>query len=132
MPELNNQISRRVFFKKSSLTAGGLSLGAIVGCNLNVSGAEHEAQQLLFDKEHIKFRGEHAEGHWEGSTLHIQFEDHAWPIFTVEFPKVNILNVEGIELDVENTGEHEATIFGYRSEERRVGKECRSRWSPYH
>ena len=24
------------------------------------------------------------------------------------------------------------TIFGVRSEERRVGKECRSRWSPYH
>ena len=23
-------------------------------------------------------------------------------------------------------------IFGQRSEERRVGKECRSRWSPYH
>ena len=23
-------------------------------------------------------------------------------------------------------------IFQYRSEERRVGKECRSRWSPYH
>ena len=23
-------------------------------------------------------------------------------------------------------------VFGYRSEERRVGKECRSRWSPYH
>jgi len=22
--------------------------------------------------------------------------------------------------------------FQYRSEERRVGKECRSRWSPYH
>ena len=22
--------------------------------------------------------------------------------------------------------------FSYRSEERRVGKECRSRWSPYH
>ena len=22
--------------------------------------------------------------------------------------------------------------FKYRSEERRVGKECRSRWSPYH
>ena len=29
----------------------------------------------------------------------------------------------------------EITVFersGYRSEERRVGKECRSRWSPYH
>ena len=23
-------------------------------------------------------------------------------------------------------------IMGVRSEERRVGKECRSRWSPYH
>ena len=33
-------------------------------------------------------------------------------------------------------GEHEATIdwllTDSRSEERRVGKECRSRWSPYH
>ena len=26
----------------------------------------------------------------------------------------------------------EATLDGLRSEERRVGKECRSRWSPYH
>src|SRR2546425_7248545 len=25
-----------------------------------------------------------------------------------------------------------ARAFGHRSEERRVGKECRSRWSPYH
>ena len=25
-----------------------------------------------------------------------------------------------------------ATTALYRSEERRVGKECRSRWSPYH
>ena len=25
-----------------------------------------------------------------------------------------------------------ATFAGFRSEERRVGKECRSRWSPYH
>ena len=24
------------------------------------------------------------------------------------------------------------TLWGLRSEERRVGKECRSRWSPYH
>ena len=24
------------------------------------------------------------------------------------------------------------TVIGGRSEERRVGKECRSRWSPYH
>ena len=26
----------------------------------------------------------------------------------------------------------ELNLIGERSEERRVGKECRSRWSPYH
>ena len=26
----------------------------------------------------------------------------------------------------------DSTLLTYRSEERRVGKECRSRWSPYH
>ena len=26
----------------------------------------------------------------------------------------------------------QGTSFAFRSEERRVGKECRSRWSPYH
>ena len=30
------------------------------------------------------------------------------------------------------TGEVSGVIDGDRSEERRVGKECRSRWSPYH
>ena len=28
--------------------------------------------------------------------------------------------------------QYERVIKGNRSEERRVGKECRSRWSPYH
>ena len=27
---------------------------------------------------------------------------------------------------------HVSPYVGWRSEERRVGKECRSRWSPYH
>ena len=26
----------------------------------------------------------------------------------------------------------QSVVFNKRSEERRVGKECRSRWSPYH
>ena len=29
-------------------------------------------------------------------------------------------------------GTHLAKMLSQRSEERRVGKECRSRWSPYH
>ena len=31
-----------------------------------------------------------------------------------------------------STGEYYDTYEFQRSEERRVGKECRSRWSPYH
>src|SRR3990167_10204481 len=31
-----------------------------------------------------------------------------------------------------DTLEGAALVFNFRSEERRVGKECRSRWSPYH
>ena len=37
---------------------------------------------------------------------------------------------------IEGLADHPAEILntlpGLRSEERRVGKECRSRWSPYH
>src|SRR5687768_17541142 len=39
----------------------------------------------------------------------------------------------GLEvLDIINEPTAAALAFGFRSEERRVGKECRSRWSPYH
>ena len=31
-----------------------------------------------------------------------------------------------------DTAEIQRIMRDYRSEERRVGKECRSRWSPYH
>ena len=34
--------------------------------------------------------------------------------------------------DIEISSDYKAGDYGYRSEERRVGKECRSRWSPYH
>ena len=37
---------------------------------------------------------------------------------------------EALRLDLDWIREH--TRLGERSEERRVGKECRSRWSPYH
>src|ERR1035441_4028692 len=33
---------------------------------------------------------------------------------------------------LEVSGDEAETLLSYRSEERRVGKECRSRWSPYH
>src|SRR2546430_13448444 len=38
----------------------------------------------------------------------------------------------GVMLISANAGPHEIAGEKCRSEERRVGKECRSRWSPYH
>src|SRR3712207_4913597 len=39
---------------------------------------------------------------------------------------------EGADLYLDPDAFHEAFAADVRSEERRVGKECRSRWSPYH
>ena len=36
------------------------------------------------------------------------------------------------ELQSQASNHKEQGFVGLRSEERRVGKECRSRWSPYH
>ena len=47
---------------------------------------------------------------------------------------VNILDLSVEELDdlMDLADDIDANPTKYRSEERRVGKECRSRWSPYH
>src|SRR2546422_6632495 len=37
-----------------------------------------------------------------------------------------------VVLDLDGIGQRVEFVGGVRSEERRVGKECRSRWSPYH
>ena len=39
---------------------------------------------------------------------------------------------EGLSVHTQKHGSVEITCVRIRSEERRVGKECRSRWSPYH
>ena len=47
-------------------------------------------------------------------------------------PIVDIAAQIGIQADeLELYGNYKAKL-AHRSEERRVGKECRSRWSPYH
>ena len=48
---------------------------------------------------------------------------------TVKGPKGTLERVLPAEMDIKLDGD---TITVSRSEERRVGKECRSRWSPYH
>ena len=49
-----------------------------------------------------------------------------------------VMQLKDIEDEIANAEEsvkklkEQAKIISQRSEERRVGKECRSRWSPYH
>ena len=48
---------------------------------------------------------------------------------------IDIIDVRAVEWATkhdEEAYERAMAIAGVRSEERRVGKECRSRWSPYH
>ena len=54
----------------------------------------------------------------------------------IDFSKVGFMDSAGIGLimgrykKIRDNGD--ISVVGARSEERRVGKECRSRWSPYH
>src|SRR5574337_995142 len=64
------------------------------------------------------------------------------PVHLSELQPVNAVNTKGQffrasygkKPQVTNTARQAASLPGdiSRSEERRVGKECRSRWSPYH
>ena len=64
-------------------------------------------------------------------------------LFISEYPKANedkgqkqqdVVTIHDITLtDIEGLDAEQVEFLRYlRSEERRVGKECRSRWSPYH
>ena len=50
--------------------------------------------------------------------------------FFAATPQVDLL--AGFEVPVEQVAQVQEAATTTRSEERRVGKECRSRWSPYH
>src|SRR5256885_3690003 len=52
----------------------------------------------------------------------------------MSIPQMWVPTISAIESDPGLRGRYQFWVFAYptRSEERRVGKECRSRWSPYH
>ena len=58
------------------------------------------------------------------------FVEHGYDVYVVNRnSKPQVKGVTLIESDRHNLGDK---LKNLRSEERRVGKECRSRWSPYH
>src|SRR5258708_31880016 len=59
---------------------------------------------------------------------HAEYKEMAFQ----ELFKQNLSLEELRDLITWNVETHEEEIWDRRSEERRVGKECRSRWSPYH
>src|SRR3989475_11182515 len=46
--------------------------------------------------------------------------------------KLTVVHVDGVDMEPVTVDEFRFGPGETRSEERRVGKECRSRWSPYH
>ena len=70
----------------------------------------------------------------------VMFILHNTPKAAVTLPKLTVTALEltnqasrfDLSLDMYETKTGLTGVFEYRSEERRVGKECRSRWSPYH
>ena len=53
----------------------------------------------------------------------------------IEYIEANLFNditIESIGKAINYAPSSFQNLFSARSEERRVGKECRSRWSPYH
>ena len=58
---------------------------------------------------------------------YIPDEDYDNPAMVVDFYEFTMANCLFL-----NGFKDTTLVFDMRSEERRVGKECRSRWSPYH
>ena len=59
-------------------------------------------------------------------------EEGAQPILVVGEPEAHVALMTWSKVTGRITGDAGDDIVFFRSEERRVGKECRSRWSPYH
>src|SRR2546430_17046203 len=68
-------------------------------------------------------------GYYQKQEWEQYYIDAAKKIFTDTFKNFYQDNIDDAN-NRENTNDESDFLF--RSEERRVGKECRSRWSPYH
>ena len=84
-------------------------------------GAYREARDIVFSPQHE--RTEEAIGTAENRLKYLLLTDEDFR---------DIREIQPLVLTEDRLWNYETKFRGERSEERRVGKECRSRWSPYH
>src|SRR5256885_16701814 len=73
-----------------------------------------------------------AMGRQAAASLLQQFEAQEIRVVTKAAAELPPLSAQDLESIVEEFAQQFSMGANIRSEERRVGKECRSRWSPYH
>ena len=98
--------------------------------------ASELAEGIVLIKELLRARP----AAYRGGTAHLPWVKRSSPVFlAASHPrslKAAGAHADGVFINYglgpDDVKESEGTVAQARSEERRVGKECRSRWSPYH
>ena len=121
--EINTTLNRRKFLKVSSLAGGGmlLNFSFLAGCEFS------DSQLLEMPKEWFELNSYIKIGDNGLVTLYSANPEFGSNIKT----SMPMILAEELEINWEKVLVEQADYYP-RSEERRVGKECRSRWSPYH
>ena len=130
-------------YKLNNKKSGTLAHGFYPG-DSTLSGDLHFENERWSDQKTVSGHGKfnlfsvavHQIGHCVGLFHNTEDKDSIMrpiyqPGFSVE-NKNNSLSESDIKTVREMYGAAKHVIVTARSEERRVGKECRSRWSPYH
>src|SRR2546425_9190212 len=116
-PMADDVVSRRNFLKTSGAGAFVFGLAGGVGANVLVPGRAHGAKKTLKILQWVHFVPAYDE--WFNKK------------YTKEWGEKNDTEVTVDNIGIAGIAARAAAEVS-RSEERRVGKECRSRWSPYH
>ena len=96
-------------------------------CKANIDANVHKYEQRMSAVENGK-KGGAPKGNKNAAKKKGKDEQDDKPLQKAEPDKISEESV----CEQENTHGTESEEKNTRSEERRVGKECRSRWSPYH
>ena len=93
---------------------------------------QKEAKQLFEDyQDLIKLGNDYGKFDREGKKIFIDQMEQMMERYRIFMKRFELSDDFMAQMTIEQLNT-QLGQFGIRSEERRVGKECRSRWSPYH